>query len=318
MNNAGALADLNDLRFFAAVVEHGGFSAAGRALGVPKSRLSKRIALLEERLGVRLLQRTTRRFAVTEVGERFHAHCRAMLEEAQAAQDAVAELSAEARGIVRVSCPVSLAQTVLAYLVPDFLGQHPKVQLRVVATNRRVDLIGEGIDVALRVRDKLDADASLVLRNVGRSRVLLCASPAFLDARGRPKAPAELESLPLLSWYEHEGAQALELIGTDDARVHVEMPARLICGEFNVILEAARRGVGVAALPEFMCAPAIQRGELEVVLPRWSIPQGIAHFVYASRRGLLPGVRAFVDFLAERLPETLRVKHEQCMRRSEG
>lgn len=318
MDNGGALADLNDLRFFAAVVEHGGFSAAGRALGVPKSRLSKRVALLEERLGVRLLQRTTRRFAVTEVGERFHAHCRAMLEEAQAAQDAVAELSAEVRGVVRVSCPVSLAQTVLAYLVPDFLAQHPKVQVRVVATNRRVDLIGEGIDIALRVRDKLDADASLILRSVGQSSVLLCASPAFLDAHDRPKAPAELESLPLLSWYEHEGAQALELIGADGARTQVEMRARLICGEFNVILEAARRGIGVAALPEFMCAPAIQRGELEVVLPQWSIPQGIAHFVYASRRGLLPGVRAFVDFLAERLPETLRVKHEQCMRRSEG
>src|SRR6478735_1247359 len=112
----GALGDLNDLRFFASVVEHGGFSAAGRALGVPKSRLSKRVALLEERLGVRLLQRTTRRFAVTEIGERFLAHCRAMLEEAQAAQDAVDELRAEPRGIVRASCPVSFSQTVLAHV----------------------------------------------------------------------------------------------------------------------------------------------------------------------------------------------------------
>ncbi len=313
----GALADLNDLRFFAAVVEHGGFSAAGRALGVPKSRLSKRIALLEERLGVRLLQRTTRRFAVTEVGERFYAHCRAMIEEAQAAQDAVAELSAEPRGVVRVGCPVSLAQTVLAYLVPDFLAAHPKVQVRVVATNRRIDLISEGIDIALRVREKLDADASLILRSVGQSRVLLCASRAFLDARGRPFAPADLESLPLLSWYEHEGAQTLELIGAGGTRLSVEMQARLICGEFNVVYEAAKRGIGVAALPEFVCAPAIQRGELEVVLPDWSIPQGIAHFVYASRRGLLPSVRAFVDFLAERLPETLRLKHEQCTKREE-
>lgn len=313
----GALADLNDLRFFAAVVEHGGFSAAGRALGVPKSRLSKRIALLEERLGVRLLQRTTRRFAVTEVGERFYAHCRAMIEEAQAAQDAVAELSAEPRGVVRVGCPVSLAQTVLAYLVPDFLAAHPKVQVRVVATNRRIDLISEGIDIALRVREKLDADASLILRSVGQSRVLLCASRAFLDARGRPSAPADLESLPLLSWYEHEGAQTLELIGAGGTRLSVEMQARLICGEFNVVYEAAKRGIGVAALPEFVCAPAIQRGELEVVLPDWSIPQGIAHFVYASRRGLLPSVRAFVDFLAERLPETLRLKHEQCTKREE-
>lgn len=311
----GPLADLNDLRFFAAVVEHGGFSAAGRALGVPKSRLSKRVALLEERLGVRLLQRTTRRFAVTEVGERFYTHCRAMIEEAQAAQDAVAELSVEARGVVRMSCPVSMAQTVLAYLLPDFLALHPKVQVRLVATNRRVDLISEGIDIALRVREKLDADASLILRSVGQSRVLLCASKAFLDARGRPATPADLGPLPLLSWYEHEGAQALELIGAGGARVTAEMQARLICGEFNVILEAARRGIGVAALPEFVCAPAVRNGELELVLPDWSVPQGITHFVYASRRGLLPGVRAFVDFLAERLPETLRLKHEECMQR---
>ena len=313
----GALSDLNDLRFFAGVVEHGGFSAAGRALGVPKSRLSKRVALLEERLGVRLLQRTTRRFAVTEVGERFYAHCRAMLEEAQAAQDAVAELSAEPRGVVRVSCPVAIAQTVLAYLMPDFLAAHPKVQVRVFANNRRVDLIAEGIDVAIRVRDKLDAEASLILRNVGRSRVVLCASPAFLDAHGRPSAPADLESMPLLSMQEHEGAQTLELTGNDDTRLTVELQARMICGEFNVLYEAAKRGIGIAALPEFVCAPAILRGELEVLLPEWSVPQGIAHFVYASRRGLLPAVRAFVDFLAERLPETLRTKHEQCRRRED-
>jgi len=313
----GALADLNDLRFFAAVVEHGGFSAAGRALGVPKSRLSKRVALLEERLGVRLLQRTTRRFAVTEVGERFHAHCRAMLEEARAAQDAVDELRTEPRGVVRVSCPVSIAQTVIAHVLPDFMAAHPKVQVRLLASNRRFDVINEGIDVAIRVRDKLDTDGSLVLRSFGQSRVLLAAAPAFLDAHGRPGVPDDLERLPLLSWFEHEGAQMLELIGPDGGSTNVEMQARMICGEFAVIYEAARRGMGIAALPEFVCAPAIARGELEVVLPEWDMPQGIAHFVYASRRGLLPGVRAFVDFLADRLPEAMRLKHTQCMQRKD-
>ena len=133
----GAMQDLNDLYFFAAVVEHGGFSAAGRALGVPKSRLSKRIAQLEERLGVRLLQRTTRRFVVTEVGERFYGHCRAVLEEAQAAQDAVEELRAEPRGVVRLSCPVSIAQTVLSHILPEFMQLYPKVQVRVLSSNRR-------------------------------------------------------------------------------------------------------------------------------------------------------------------------------------
>ena len=308
----GALQDLNDLYFFAAVVEHGGFSAAGRALGVPKSRLSKRVAQLEERLGVRLLQRTTRRFVVTEVGERFYAHCRAVLEEAQAAQDAVDELRAEPRGVVRLSCPESLAQTVLAYLLPDFLTLYPKMQVRLLASNRRVDVIGEGYDLAIRVRSKLDSDANLVMRSFGQSRTKLVASPNLLKVQGRPATPEELAKLPALSMREHEGAQVWELIGVNGEQVNVEVQARLITGDFAVLLESARRGLGVALLPEFVCAPAIARGELEVVLPDWSVPEGTMHFVYPSRRGMLPGVRALVDFLAERLPATTLLKHEQC------
>jgi DNA-binding transcriptional LysR family regulator len=308
----GALHDLNDLRFFAAVVEHQGFSAAGRALNTPKSRLSKRIAQLEERLGVRLLQRTTRRFAVTEVGERFYAHCRAALEEAQAAQDVVDELRAEPRGVVRVSCPVSLVQTIVAHVLPDFLIQYPKVQVRILASNRRVDVIGEGFDVAIRVRDKLDADASMVLRTFGQSRVLLVASPAYLDAQRRPGAPDDLENLALLSMLEHDGAQIIEISDGDGNKASVEMRARIVCGEFALLLEAARRSIGIAALPEFVCAPLLARGELEVVLPDWSMPQGTMHFVYPSRRGQLPGVRAFVEFLAAHLPGAVQAKHEQC------
>jgi DNA-binding transcriptional LysR family regulator len=311
----GALQDLNDLYFFAAVVEHGGFSSAGRALGVPKSRLSKRVAQLEERLGVRLLQRTTRRFVVTEVGERFYAHCRAVLEEAQAAQDAVDELRAEPRGVVRLSCPVSLTQTVLAHVLPDFLALYPKMQVRVVSSDRRVDVIGEGYDLAIRVRTKLDTDANLVVRSFGQSRTLLVASPSLLNTLGRPVKPEELAKLPGLSMREHEGAQVWELIGATGQQVNVEMQARLITGDFAVLLEAARRGMGVTLLPDFVCAPAITRGDLEVVLPDWSVPEGIMHFVYPSRRGMLPGVRALVDFLAERLPEATLLKHEQCKTR---
>lgn len=312
---AGALQDLNDLYFFAAVVEHAGFSAAGRALGVPKSRLSKRVAQLEERLGVRLLQRTTRRFVVTEVGERFYAHCRAVLEEAQAAQDAVDELRAEPRGVVRLSCPVSLAQTVLAYVLPDFLALYPKMQVRVLASNSRVDVIGEGYDLAIRVRTKLDTDANLVIRTFGQSRTKLVASPGLLDAEGRPQQPDELARLPALSMREHEGTQVWELIDAEGKQTQVEVKARLISGDFAVLLESARRGMGVALLPEFVCASAIKAGELEVVLPQWSAPEGTMHFVYPSRRGMLPGVRALVDFLAERLPAATMLKHEQCMER---
>jgi DNA-binding transcriptional LysR family regulator len=315
---AGALQDLNDLYFFAAVVEHAGFSAAGRALGVPKSRLSKRVAQLEDRLGVRLLQRTTRRFVVTEVGERFYAHCRAVLEEAQAAQDAVDELRAEPRGVVRLSCPISLAQTVLAWLLPEFLAQYPKMQVRLLSSDRRVDVIGEGYDLAIRVRSKLDTDANLVIRSFGHARTALVASPFLLKTYGRPTVPSELAKLPALSMREHEGAQVWELIDAQGAQVNVEVQARLITGDFAVLLESARAGLGVALLPEFVCAPAISAGELEVVLPDWSVPEGTMHFVYPSRRGMLPGVRALVDFLAERLPGTTLHKHEQCRQRPLG
>ena len=312
----GTLPDLNDLYFFAAVVEHGGFSAAGRALGVPKSRLSKRIAQLEDRLGVRLLQRTTRRFVVTEVGERFYGHCRAAIEEARAAQAAVDELRAEPRGVVRLSCPILLAQTTLAELLPDFLRQYPKVQVRLLATNRRVDVINEGVDIAIRVRTRLDTDATLVMRRFGHARMLPVASPALFENARRPAEPGDLSALPALVMTEHEGAHAWELLDADGKQVAVELQPRLISGDFNVLLAAARRGLGVALLPEPVCAAAVRLGELEILLPAWSAPLGTMHFVYPSRRGQLPGVRALVEFLAEHLPEAEQSSQRECAERA--
>lgn len=308
----GALQDLNDLYFFAAVVEQGGFSAAGRALGVPKSRLSKRIAQLEERLGVRLLQRTTRRFVVTEVGERFYGHCRAVLEEAQAAQDAVDELRTEPRGSVRVSCPVSLVQSLLGPMLPDFLAMYPKVQVRLLSSNRRVDIIGEGFDVAIRVRDKLDTDATMVLRSFGGSRALLVASPEFLARAGRPSKPADLANFAALSMSEHDGVQVWDLVDATGRRESVEVQPRLVTGDFNALLDAALQGTGIALLPEEFGAVGIASGKLEWVLQDWSTAEGILHFLYPSRRGLLPAVRAFVDFLAERLPPARAARLEKC------
>lgn len=293
-----ALDDLNDLRLFVAVADHGGFSAAARALAMPKSRLSKRIAHLEERLGVRLLQRTTRRVVITDVGERFLVHCRAMLEEARAAEEAVDVLRSEPRGLVRVSCPISIAQTAVAPIVASFLDRHPLVTLRLNATNRRVDVLGEGIDVAIRVRERLDSDGSLVVRRIGATRGLLVASPALLDRLGRPAHPDQLARVPALSMHEHENAQIWTLHDAAGATAQVEVGARMICGDFQVLREAADAGLGVAMLPDWQCLDALQRGVLEIVLPDWQLPQGVLHFVYPSRRGLLPAVRAFVEHLA--------------------
>src|SRR5678815_5235698 len=155
---AAAMQDLNDLYYFAMVVEHGGFAAAERALGIPKARLSRRITQLESDLGVRLLQRSTRRFAVTDVGNGVYRHAQTMLAEASAAREVVDRLSAVPRGVVRVSVPVGLAQQQIPKLLPEFLAKYPQVRVQLHVSNRRVDIINEGVDVALRVRNRLDDD----------------------------------------------------------------------------------------------------------------------------------------------------------------
>jgi DNA-binding transcriptional LysR family regulator len=308
--------DLNDLYYFAMVVEHGGFAAAERALGIPKSRLSRRISQLEAGMGVRLLQRSTRRFAVTEIGNSVYRHVQSMLAEAQAAQEAVDRLSAEPRGIVRVSVPVALAQQQMPRLLPDFLALYPQVRLQLHVGNRRVDLINEGIDVALRVRSKLDDDGSLVMRSFGPIQELLVASPAYLKRAGRPRVPEDLAGHVTLSVAEDEARQRWELHGPDGEVRRVELQPRLAGFDFPLMQALAGDGIGITLLPETVCADAVRRGELEVVLPDWRLPQGICHAVFASRRGLLPAVRVFIDYLAERMPPLLEASRLDCAGRA--
>jgi DNA-binding transcriptional LysR family regulator len=297
--------DLNDLFYFSVVVEKNGFAAAGRALDIPKSRLSRRIAQLEERLGVRLLQRSTRRFAVTDAGQRFYRHCQAVIAEAQAAEEAVAQLTSEPRGLVRMSCPVSITQNVMAGVLPGFAEKYPQVKLLVFSTNRRIDLINESVDVAVRVRFKLDTDADLVVRTFGYSHSLLVASPAYLDKHGRPQQPEDLAGLDTISITELE-SQSWELTGPDGRKFPFDHQPRLMCGDFPLVRSAAEQGLGIALLPEsVVCAP-LRSGALEPILPEWSPPQGIVHCVFPSRRGLLPAVRVLIDWLAETLPEAIK------------
>ena len=304
--------DLNDLYYFAAVVDHGGFAAAERALGIPKSRLSRRISALENELGVRLLQRSTRRFAVTDVGTSVHRHAQSMLAEAQAAREAVDRLSAEPRGTVRISVPVSMAQQQFPKLLPEFMALYPKVRLQLIVSNRRVDVINEGVDVALRVRSKLDDDGSLVMRSFGQIQELLVASPGYLDRAGRPQVPEALVEHVTLSISEDDARQRWELHGPEGEVRRIELQPRVTGFDFPMMQAMARDGIGITLLPETVCADAVRRGELEVVLPQWRLPQGIAHAVFASRRGLLPAVRVLIDFLAEKLPPLMEAARLEC------
>jgi DNA-binding transcriptional LysR family regulator len=195
-------ADLNDYRYFAEVVAHGGFAAAGRALREPKSKLSRRVAAIEARLGLRLIERSSRRFRVTEVGQSFYERCRAMMVEAERAEALVAEAQAEPHGRIRMSCPKGLVEVVSAS-VRAFLTRYPKVSLQLIALDRPVDLIEERIDVALRVRRELTSDASLTMRSLGPSHWILVASPQMASRLGADIAG--LGSVPTLGTRDDPG-----------------------------------------------------------------------------------------------------------------
>ncbi len=304
--------DLNDLYYFAMVVEHSGFAAAERALGIPKSRLSRRISQLENDMGARLLQRSTRRFAVTDVGQSVYRHAQSMLAEASAAREVVDRLSAEPRGLVRVSVPVGIAQELMPRILPDFLARYPKVRVQMHVSNRRVDVINEGFDVAIRVRSRLDDDGSLVMRSFGQIQELLVASPKYLDRAGRPRDPDDLANHTTLSMSEDDARQRWELQGETGEIRRVELKPRVSGFDFPMLMALAKQGLGVTLLPETICAEAVRNRELEVVLPQWRLPMGICHAVFASRRGLLPAVRMFIDHLAEALPPLLESSRLEC------
>ena len=291
--------DLNDMWYFAEVVDKGSFAAAGRALGLPKSRLSRRVAELEGRLGVRLLQRTTRSLSVTAVGELYHRHCVAMREEAQAAAQAVAQAQTEPRGTIRVACPVTLAHTTIGPIIPRFLTRHPQVSIDMRVSNRVVDLIEEGFDVALRVRPTLDDSGSMVIKNFGPTGVLLVASPTQLARQGKPARPRELEQLDTVSMAAVDGRASWNLLGPGDAVFTLTHRPRYVADDLLTLKFAALAGVGICTLPDYMCRDELSRGELVLVLPGWAPQPAIFHAVFPSRRGLVPAVRHFLDFLGD-------------------
>ncbi len=293
--------DFNDYVLFVKVVDHRGFSAAGRQLGIPKSRLSRRIALLEERMGVRLLQRNSRSLTVTSVGQLFYERCQAMVTLGESAREVVRQVVAQPQGMLRLSCPVALAQTWLTPLLPAFLQAYPDVRLTLSATNRRVDPIEENIDVALRVRRPPFNDSSLVVRRLGETTDVLVASPALLARHAEPAAPQELAQWPTLSlpgggdrhtWRLKNGSQTAEVLHEP----------RFITEDMFALREAASAGLGVALLPEIICRDGLRAGSLRQVLPQWHCTPSEVQAVFPTRRGMVPAVRALIDFLAEHQP----------------
>ncbi|AEI82842.1 transcriptional regulator LysR family (plasmid) [Cupriavidus necator N-1] len=291
--------DLNELYYYVQSVEHGGFAPAGRALGMPKSKLSRRIAMLEERLGVRLIHRSTRQFTVTEIGRTYYEHCKAMLVEAEAAQEAIELTRAEPRGVMRVTCPVALLQVHVGAMLAEFMVRHPHVTIHLEATNRNVDPVAEAVDVAIRVRPPPLQDSDLVIRVLAERKQCLIASSQLIKVLGMPRVPPDLGSWPSLGLGMPRPDHVWKLFGPDGAVADVHHQPRFVTGDMVALRNAAHAGVGVAQLPVMMVARELAAGSLVRLLPQWAPRAEILHAVFPSRRGLLPSVRLLVDHLAD-------------------
>jgi DNA-binding transcriptional LysR family regulator len=289
--------NLTGMAVFARVVDARSFTAAAAALGLSKSAVSKQVARLEDRLGARLLNRTTRRLSLTEVGAAFYERCARILAEVEDAELAVGRLQDAPRGTLRINAPMSFGQLHLAPAVADFLNGHPGLAIDLTLNDRIVDLVEEGYDVAIRI-SRL-ADSSLIARRLVPSRRVVCGSPAYFERHGVPRHPADLRRHNCLLYSYLPSAEEWQFVGPDGpAAVRVSGTLRANNGD---ALEAAMlTGLGVALQPTFIAGRDLQAGRLVAVMPDYVDESASVYAVYPHSRHLSAKVRAFIDFLAAR------------------
>jgi DNA-binding transcriptional LysR family regulator len=307
--------DLNAMYLFAKVVEHGGYTAAARALGMQTSKLSRHVTELEKSLGVRLLNRTTRRMSVTDIGNTYYPHCAALVAEAEAASDTVDRTRSVPQGLVRISCPVPLLESDVTVILSRYLVQNPGVRLYVDATGRRVNVVEEGVDIALRVRRPPLEDSGLAVRPLSSTRSILVGSARlFSGSRGfgkrlkRPAHPDDLAALPTLDMTSAAEKHTWDFLGPQGDELSVSHAPRMMADDFGTLRQAAIDGVGIALLPRYTVRQGLADGALEHLLPDYSSTEALVHAVFPSRRGLVPAVRGLLDALVKgfALPEDAR------------
>ncbi|WP_211460537.1 LysR substrate-binding domain-containing protein [Collimonas silvisoli] len=291
------ISDLNDLRLFAEVVERGSFTAAARGLGLQTSKLSRRVRALEEELGVRLLNRTSRSLSLTETGRQFHQHCLALVEESKAAKEIVDQTRTKPQGTVRISCPISLLSSGIAEVISRYIQNNPQVQVLVDATNRRVDVIEEGLDFAIRVRQLPLDDTDLAVRQLGLSTFILIASPGLIERYASPVSIASLKDWPTLSMANNSERYVWSLLDGNGQVVSLAHRPRLATDDIASLRIAALLGVGAAMLPREFVEDDLQAGRLQRLLPDLAAKPGLVHAIFPTRRGMVPAVRHLLDAL---------------------
>jgi DNA-binding transcriptional LysR family regulator len=284
--------DLNDILVFARVVQAGSFTAAARGLSMPKSTVSRKVFELEERLGSRLLQRTTRKLSLTDVGRTYYEHAARIVAEVEEAERAVSLLEQEPRGLLRVTAPLNFG--FLGPITASFLARYPEVQLELVCTDRVVDLVEERFDVGIRAGAL--GDSTLIAKNLGNAPRFLIASRSYLQKRGRPRTPDDLGKHDCMLFGAGVDRAVYRLTDGEDS-VELAVQARLIVNDSDMLHAAAVAGLGIALLPIFRCAEDLRHHRLERVLRDWNAVPTPIQAVYPSTRHLSPKVRAFVEHL---------------------
>lgn len=290
--------NLNEMAIFTRVVDAGSFSGAARLLGLPKSTISRKVALLEEHLGVRLLQRTTRVLKLTEIGTAYYAHCSRMVNEAEEATRLVSQMQVTPRGQLRVTAPTEFGSRYLGKIVATYLHRFPEVRVEIDLCNRVVDIIEEGFDLA--IRGGTLTDSSLIARKLVSAADYLCASPGYLAQHGIPTHPERLERLELISYAGFRG-HSTKLVDGQGGTFAVSATGKLLVNSLALARDAALAGYGLVVLPEWFCWEELQRGQLQRVLADWTLAGTGLYAVYPTPRHLSTMVRSFIELLAAEL-----------------
>jgi len=287
--------DLNQLAVFIRVVDEGSFTAAGKALNMPKSRVSRMVADLESNLGVRLLQRSTRQISLTQVGADYYDNCKHMVGDIMDVHTRISDQQDKPHGLLRIAVPMVVGAGIFGGFVARFQQMYPDVKVEVVHTDRQVNLIEEGFDLGMYMGQL--PESSLVARTIGQTDTILCASPEYLALHGVPESPAKLSELDFVKVGDGMQAEVLEMVHENGDKTAVKVEPSIVTNNISVAINCIVSGAGVGQIPMFMAGDYIMSGRMQLLFPDWTVKPESISVVYPSRQYLSLKVRKFIDYL---------------------